>query len=656
MRTIQFSIKASIVAFLFAAGVGCTYDTTVDQPYAGPIDGLDLFTGNIETASTTPISVTWNSEDKVGVFAGTNANKTYLLRENMNSSAVFEPEDATAIDGPIDRIYAYTPYDANATMVGNMLSLTIPAVQPYQAGGTAPGVNPMVASASTRSVFFKHVCGVVKLKLSNTEFGTVRKVTMTTLEGAPLGGPCQVDLDFGFYDNPQPIFGEEAVDAITIDCSAEPIKITTAGYFLHFVVAPGTYESVVFHIENTDGEVFESRTKEPLTVTRGQIADAGLARIYIEEFFYGKANCIQHAEPGTYTFDVSPYFTTDSYGYAYEFNTRETLVLASSADLLWQSCQDMITNVTLSDDKKSITFTAAKQGNALVAIRDAEGTILWSFHLWISPVESILYPNGWYVFDRNLGARSSDPKDEMATWGLYYQWGRKDPMPELQKPAKITTTPANNFWASGTYYKMDNSEFRITAVASGPGVDQYYAIKHPTTFIQRAGSTNVDWLYASSNDRLWGNPEGSTKPKIETIQKSIYDPCPEGYMVAPLNILSANGVKTGSLENFPFYGTTAGEVTDFGRMLTTDGINQWYPAARQYHNNMSMALTPPKGLSTRLNDLIVRIWTSAPKTAVADGKARALVFGPKEAATYPEWEQHRAFGYNVRCVKVVSGQ
>lgn len=648
MRTIQISIKASVVAFLFATGVGCTYDTTVDHPYEGPIDFLHLFTGNLETASTTPIAITWNVEDEVGVFAGATSNKCFTLRENMNSSAVFEPKDETAIAGPIDRIYAYSPYNASAEIIDNALVLNIPTTQPYQAGGTAAGMNPTVASASTRSVFFKHVCGVIKLKLANPEFGMVKKVTMTTAEGAPLSGYGRVNLDFNLYEDPQFSFGDEPSESVTIDCGDKPIEITMGGSFFHFVVAPGTYETLVFTIENTDGKIYESRTMEPLTVKRGQIADAGLARVYIEEFFYGKANCIQHAEPGTYTFDVSPYFTTDSYSYAYEFNTRNDLALASSADLLWQSAQSMITSLTLSEDRKSITFTAAKQGNALVAIRDAEGTILWSFHLWISPVETVLYPNGYYVLDRNLGARSNT-KGEKSSWGLYYQWGRKDPMPELMKGNAT-------WWASATCYKMDNSDFRIDGIATGPGVDHYYAIKHPTTFIKKAGSTNVDWIYEGGNDRLWGNPEGHSKPNIKTLKKSIYDPCPEGYMVPPMDLFSANGVTKGEITNFPaFGGEPAATATNSGRTLTTSGINQWYPAARQYHNNMDLSPSPTAA-STRLNDHIIRLWSSAPNTTANDRAAHSFVFGMKAAATYPEHSVHRAFGYSVRCVKVMSGE
>ncbi len=648
MKTIQFSIKALIVAILFVTEVRCTYDTTVDHPYEEPLDFLNLFTGNLETVSPSSIAITWNVEDEVGVFAGTISNKCFTLRENMNSSAVFEPKDETAIAGPIDRIYAYSPYDANASIVDNALGINIPTIQPYQDGGPATGMTPIVASASTRSVFFKQVCGVVKLTLSTPEFGKVKKVTMATADGSPLSGYGRVNLDFNLYEDPQFTFGNEPSKSVSVDCGDKPIEITMAGRLFHFVVAPGTYEALVFTIENTDGEVYESRTTKPLTVKRGQIADAGLARVYIEEFFYGKANCIQHDEPGTYTFDVSPYFTTDSYGYAYEFNTRDDLTLPSSADLLWQSTQSMITNLTLSEDKKSITFTAAKQGNALVAIRDSEGAILWSFHLWISPVETVLYPNGYYVFDRNLGARSNT-RGEMSSWGLYYQWGRKDPMPELTKGNET-------WWAASTYYKMDNSDFRIDGIASGPGIDHYYAIKHPTTFIQKAGSTNVDWIYEGGNDRLWGNPEGHSKPNIKTLKKSIYDPCPEGYMVPPMDLFSANGVTIGSVANFPFFGgDPAATATDSGRTLTTNGINQWYPAARQYHNNMDLSPSPTAS-STRLNDHIIRLWSSAPYTTANNRAAHSFVFGMKEAATYPEHSTHRAFGYNIRCVQVMSGE
>ena len=66
MKTIQFSIKALIVAILFVTEVRCTYDTTVDHPYEEPLDFLNLFTGNLETVSPSSIAITWNVEDELG--------------------------------------------------------------------------------------------------------------------------------------------------------------------------------------------------------------------------------------------------------------------------------------------------------------------------------------------------------------------------------------------------------------------------------------------------------------------------------------------------------------------------------------------------------------------------------------------------------------
>ena len=80
MKTIQFSIKTSVAALLLTTGVRCTYDVTVDHPYEGPIDFLQLFTGNLETVSTSPVTITWNTEDEVGIFAGESSNKCFTLR------------------------------------------------------------------------------------------------------------------------------------------------------------------------------------------------------------------------------------------------------------------------------------------------------------------------------------------------------------------------------------------------------------------------------------------------------------------------------------------------------------------------------------------------------------------------------------------------
>lgn len=105
-------------------------------------------------------------------------------------------------------------------------------------------------------------------------------------------------------------------------------------------------------------------------------------------------------------------------------------------------------------NKAVITFkvTPGMKGNALVALT-VDGTIRWSWHIWVTDYEPgqdirpetlatgpndvtngkvYRYVNGagdlvW--MDRNLGANEADKTKGKETFGMYYQWGKKDPMP-----------------------------------------------------------------------------------------------------------------------------------------------------------------------------------------------------------------------------------
>lgn len=65
-------------------------------------------------------------------------------------------------------------------------------------------------------------------------------------------------------------------------------------------------------------------------------------------------------------------------------NTGCTPVIAT---LVWQDGQNLVTNVALSADKQFLTFSidrnTIRQGNAVVAVRDASNTVLWSWHIWV---------------------------------------------------------------------------------------------------------------------------------------------------------------------------------------------------------------------------------------------------------------------------------
>ena len=75
----------------------------------------------------------------------------------------------------------------------------------------------------------------------------------------------------------------------------------------------------------------------------------------------------------------------------------------------------------------------------MIAVKDASGKILWSWHIWATDFDpnakTLKYTNDngstWEFMDRNLGAANAE-SGSFGAFGLLYQWGRKDPSRRLR--------------------------------------------------------------------------------------------------------------------------------------------------------------------------------------------------------------------------------
>ena len=187
------------------------------------------------------------------------------------------------------------------------------------------------------------------------------------------------------------------------------------------------------------------------------------------------------------------------------------------------------------EDKRLLT-----EGNVIFAVYDEEGgNILWTWHIWLTDRVSLQgYPTGYIVQDRNLGATTATPDGGGAFDGLYYQWGRPTPF----QPA-----------SSGVYgnvSKVPSSTEQLSSVEA--------AMAQPTTLY---GSGKENWMSADEND-LWGYQNEYTD-----LKKTMYDPCPAGYMVADVRVW----------QNLGLYEKSGGWQSGTGVNLSVTSSNVWYP-------------------------------------------------------------------------------
>lgn len=252
-----------------------------------------------------------------------------------------------------------------------------------------------------------------------------------------------------------------------------------------------------------------------------------------------------------------------------------------SADWVWMTKADgiseLISDVRFEND--SIYFTASEgKGNALIAALSDDGNVMWSWHVWLTdePGKQQL-DNGTVFMDRNLGATSALPEDGAATFGLKYQWGRKDPFyggDRNETSEDSVFTRANENTVMNPTLGRKWTAFEKTAEKGT--VD--WTTANPTSFIYTTDRVEQDWK-AVRDDYLWNDKD--------TGKKTNYDPSPAGWRVA--NTGAWDGVRTDNVfENAEQTGrvhtTEAGEVfwwpltgsrwgdTDAGRL---GYVGQW---------------------------------------------------------------------------------
>lgn len=343
---------------------------------------------------------------------------------------------------------------------------------------------------------------------------------------------------------------------------------------------------------------------------------------------------------------------------------------ATQAQVMWSEINNLVTNVRVvgSGQDTYLQFevpSTLDAGNALVAVKNAAGTVLWSWHIWVTPERSIAttpltsrLPNNatrvYHIPEIPLGFVFTS--GEMST----YTKARKVRVTVEQDIANngvkqraqfvITHLPGASGGGKGTLYQFGRKDpFPTKALAQGSmGTEALggtgrrslgNAIQKPATKFS-TDNTAADF-YNASYVNLWDadNVElisANYVTSTATVLKSVYDPSPVGF-VMPWNDAFTGLTRTPQSVPGPTDGNILGGWTG-GYLYYNHWSNStgtvYFPAYGRYSNGGAL-LSPEEGF----------YWTAA----IIDGNDSkgAMAFWLKQTnVTSPNylWNRTSAFG------------
>ena len=568
--------------------------------------------GSLSDASMRTV---WMPKDNIGIVAvrssmGENerVNEFVTDVEYASETAVFYGAAPMASE-----YYAFYPYSESLKNSNGNYLFALPQEQKYVPGSFDPQAAPMVAKAPRGEDFdFKNLCGLLALQLRGEE--SVKSITFMADDA--LGTLMTVSGNYSVnmtYENEPTIEQKEGQTSVTLICDT-PVQLSQQATPFYFVLPPGEYNNFRIIIQTAEGKIMIKEGTKPLTISRSHVKPTAALQyaenVYVDLCEEGWANCYVVSKTGSYEFDANV-IGNGEFGLieGAQFHTEDISIAPVTAEVLWEDKANLLLGVELKDGKVRF-YSTGKEGNALIAVKDADGNILWSWHIWCTdmPVDQT-YVNSigtFVVQDRNLGAIRADRgvDDEWTgAKGILYQWGRKDP-----------------------FIFDNNGTGRPVGDSDGDGMTIDESIMDPTCFSYPGGS----WVTREGDVSLWS-----------PTQKTIYDPCPVGYRVAQKEIWKDFSRTFTDISNNALDFNVSGSF-DHGWDFYYDGINTTYVPA-------SDIITTYYGYSHR--DNIGDLWSSE-----AYGSDRAYrwnyeYYSDNSCRLQLWYAETTSYGLALRCMK-----
>ena len=483
------------------------------------------------TLAGSTVKTAWAEGDAILVYAvvdGADVSAKYILADAATGK--FVPSGKALPAGAV--YFATYPYNEDLSFaMHNTFSFTMESEQAVN--------TPIFAYAEDGNLAFGSPVGAVKFSLSGK--GGVAKIELADADSkAILNGNATYNPKTTQFQ----IKNAAASKYMVTKVLAEKVELGDTPVDFVVEVPAGTLKNggtlTLYDVNNMP---FYSVEFPAQTIEKGQVAAVAtepvvpVAQTVDLNAAQGYANTYHIAAVGKYKF--APVKGNDS----------AAVLDAATVEITWETwCNNeaVTANSLVKEVKVEAGYVHVEtadvyhDGIALVSVKDASGTIVWSWTLWfVEGTIGTINLDGYEIMDRNLGALTNDPTKPGLNYGLLWQWGRSTPILGLDGTgALVQMTNAQNVVIERVKLSDLQAEGILTDV---DGFPVEYVIANPTNFFY---SGNRQWApnpHDEAAQYLW-NPSA----------KTIYDPCPAGYQVITPDVAGVlfSGIAD-SVENDP---------------------------------------------------------------------------------------------------------
>ena len=217
----------------------------------------------------------WTAEDRVSLFNKITYNQPYTFTGKTGDHVVgFQKVDTDEFitGNPISHVVSVFPYQEKTRIdESEVLSITLPAEQPYAENTFALEANTMVAVSSDNVLQYKNVGGYLMVNLYG-EGVTVSSITLKGNNGEKMAGKASVTMPLN--GEPSAVLADDAATTITLVCDT-PVQLgatADAATPFWFVVPPTTFEKGVTITIFGDGGYYTKVEEKSLTIQRNKLS------------------------------------------------------------------------------------------------------------------------------------------------------------------------------------------------------------------------------------------------------------------------------------------------------------------------------------------------------------------------------------------------